>query len=74
VREVADGAQPQPQQHLLGLGADTPQRADRQRVQEVDDLGRADDEQPSGLARVEASLATNLVPATPTEQVMPCSS
>lgn len=29
---------------------------------------------PSGLERVEASLATNLVPATPTEQVMPCSS
>ena len=29
---------------------------------------------PSGLARVEASLATNLVPATPTEQVIPCSS
>jgi hypothetical protein len=26
------------------------------------------------LARVEASLATNLVEATPTEQVMPCSS
>ena len=29
---------------------------------------------PSGLAGVEASLATNLVGATPTEQVMPCSS
>jgi hypothetical protein len=29
---------------------------------------------PSGLARVEASLATNFVPATPTEQVIPCSS
>ena len=29
---------------------------------------------PSGLQRVEASLATNLVVATPTEQVMPCSS
>ena len=29
---------------------------------------------PSGLAEVEASLATNLLPATPTEQVMPCSS
>jgi len=29
---------------------------------------------PSGLLRVEASLATNLLAATPTEQVMPCSS
>ena len=29
---------------------------------------------PSGLARVEASLATNFVEATPTLQVMPCSS
>ena len=29
---------------------------------------------PSGLARDEASFATNLVPATPTEQVTPCSS
>jgi hypothetical protein len=29
---------------------------------------------PSGLDAVEASLATNLVGATPTEQVMPCSS
>ena len=29
---------------------------------------------PSGLARVEASLATNLVEATPTEQVICCSS
>ena len=29
---------------------------------------------PSGLQRPEASLATNLVDATPTEQVMPCSS
>ncbi len=29
---------------------------------------------PSGLARVEASFATNFVDATPTEQVMPCSS
>ena len=29
---------------------------------------------PSGLQRVEASLATNLVLATPTEQVMPCCS
>ena len=29
---------------------------------------------PSGLARVEPSLATNLVGATPTEQVSPCSS
>lgn len=29
---------------------------------------------PSGLASPEASLATNFVGATPTEQVMPCSS
>ena len=29
---------------------------------------------PSGLDRVEASLARNFVGATPTEQVMPCSS
>jgi len=29
---------------------------------------------PSGLHWVEASFATNLVGATPTEQVMPCSS
>ena len=29
---------------------------------------------PSGLARADASLATNFVAATPTEQVMPCSS
>ncbi len=29
---------------------------------------------PSGLLRVEASLATNFVDAMPTEQVMPCSS
>ena len=29
---------------------------------------------PSGLASPEASLATNFVEATPTEQVMPCSS
>ena len=29
---------------------------------------------PSGLAIDEASLATNLLAATPTEQVMPCSS
>ncbi len=29
---------------------------------------------PSGLHRLEASLATNLLGATPTEQVTPCSS
>ena len=29
---------------------------------------------PSGLHRAEASLARNIVLATPTEQVMPCSS
>ena len=51
VGEVGDGAEPEPQQHLLGLLAHAPQRADRQRVQEVDGLVAGHDEQAVGLGR-----------------------
>jgi hypothetical protein len=43
-------------------------------MQHAERLLVRDDEQPVGLASPEASLATNLVDATPTEQVTPCSS
>jgi hypothetical protein len=68
--EVAHGLEPQPEQHLLGLLPDPPERADRQRVQEGDHAVGRDDEQAVGLAPGEASLATNFVDAMPTEQVM----
>ena len=74
MREIGDGAQPEPGEGLLGALADAPQRADRERVQELHDAVAGTTSSPSGLARAEASLATNLVEATPTEQVIRCSS
>ena len=52
---------------LGGALADAPQRVDRQRVKEVKAPAAGTTSRPSGLARVEASLAMNFVVATPTE-------
>ncbi len=41
-------------------------------MQEIEQAACGTTSRPSGLHRAEAILATNLLGATPTEQVMPC--
>ena len=60
VRDVADRAQPEPGELLLGLLTDAPQRTDRQRVQERDHVGGRDDEQAVGLAAGGGELGDEL--------------
>lgn len=72
--DVGDGAQPEPQQLLLGA-VPHPHSAPTGswcRVGTTWSTGTT--RSPSGLASPDASLATNMVAATPTEQVIPCSS
>ena len=71
---VADGPQPEPAQRLGGALAHAPQRRRPAAGAGTPAPGRPGTTiMPSGLARVEPSLATNFVDATPTEQVSRCS-
>ena len=73
--QVADGGQAEPAQRLGGPLPHPPQRRRPAADAGTPAPGRAGTtSRPSGLARVEPSLATNLVGATPTEQVSRCSS
>ena len=57
-----------------GGGAERALQGGQRRPGEVAPSSAGTTSRPSGLQRAEASLATNLVLATPTEQVIPCSS
>ena len=75
VRDVGDGAQAEPAAAPPRCAPPPPTaRRPAAGAGSVTTSSRGTTTIPSGLARPEASLATNLVAATPTEQVMPCSS
>ena len=75
VRDVADGDQAEPVQQVAWVFSPTPHSSPTSsgcRKEVIASGGTTTT--PSGLARRLASLATDTDAATPTEQVMPCSS